>query len=253
MRIVSYNVNGIRAAIKKNLLDWISSDNADVYCFQELKANEEDINQELFEHLGYHCFWFPAAKKGYSGVGVLSKKKPLNIEKGMGIKQADDEGRVIKIEYDNLAIVNTYFPSGSSGDERQDYKMQFLSDYISFTKALIKKHKRLIIAGDYNICHKEIDIHNPIANKNTSGFLPEERAWMDDFFNLGMLDAFRQINMHKDQYTWWSYRANARANNKGWRIDYLNCSQAMQKDIVDAGILPEAVHSDHCPVFLKIK
>lgn len=252
MRIVSYNVNGIRAAIRKGLLDWIAEDDADIYCFQELKANVEDIPTEEFEALGYHCEWFSAQKKGYSGVGVISKKAPKKIIKGMKLEQADFEGRTIQTELDDICLVNTYFPSGSSGEIRQGYKMEFLEDYLGYAKKLKKKHGNLIIVGDYNICHQAIDIHDPIRNKKSSGFLPEERSWMDDFFGAGFIDSFRLINPHPHQYSWWSYRANARVNNKGWRIDYISITEGLRERVSDAGILQDAMHSDHCPIFLEI-
>lgn len=252
MRIVSYNVNGIRAAVRKGLLDWIAQDDADVYCFQELKANAEDIPTQDFEDLGYHCAWFSAQKKGYSGVGIITKKASDNLTYGMKLDQADFEGRTMIAKLDDLCLVNTYFPSGSSGDQRQDYKMEFLSDYLSFAKKLQKKNENLIIVGDYNICHQPIDIHDPVRNKNSSGFLPEERSWMDDFFNAGFIDTFRLVNPHPHQYSWWSYRANARANNKGWRIDYISITESLRQRVSDAGILHDVMHSDHCPIFLEL-
>jgi exodeoxyribonuclease III len=253
MKIISYNVNGIRSAISKGLIDWIKEYDADVYCFQELKANVSDIPTELFEALGYHCYWFSAQKKGYSGVGVISKQKPLDVVYGCGLEQADFEGRVLQLQFENFYLINTYFPSGSSGDERQDYKMQFLNDYLNLLNSkLLIQNSKLLIAGDYNICHQPIDIHDPKSNKDSSGFLPEERAWMDDFFNSGMIDTFRTINPHPHQYSWWSFRANARNNNKGWRIDYINASKNLQDAINDAAILPDVKHSDHCPVMLTL-
>jgi len=252
MRIVSYNVNGIRAAIRKGLLDWIMEDDGDIYCFQELKANEEDIPTEEFEKLGFHCEWFSAQKKGYSGVGIISRQKPNTLKKGMGLEQADFEGRTLQANMNDFKLVNTYFPSGSSGDARQDYKMEFLQDYLRFAKSEMKANKELIIVGDYNICHKPIDIHDPVRNKNSSGFLPEEREWMDNFFDAGFIDTFRLTNPHPHQYSWWSYRANARANNKGWRIDYISVTEGLRDRIEDAGILSDALHSDHCPIFIEI-
>jgi len=252
MRIVSYNVNGIRAAVRKGLLEWIAEDDADVYCFQELKANEEDIPTKEFEQLGYHCEWYSAQKKGYSGVGVVTKQQSKKVVKGMSQKQADFEGRTLQVNLANFKLINTYFPSGSSGLERQDYKMKFLDNYIKFAVDQKKKEKNVIIVGDYNICHKAIDIHDPVRNKNSSGFLPEEREWMDSFFNAGFIDSLRVINPHPHQYSWWSYRANARQNNKGWRIDYISLSESMRERIEDAGILSDVVHSDHCPIFVEI-
>lgn len=253
MKIVSYNVNGIRSAMTKGLIDWIKEDNADIYCFQELKANKEDIDTAAFEAIGYHCYWFSAQKKGYSGVGVISKVKPKEVIYGCGLEQADFEGRVIQLSFKNFNLINTYFPSGSSGDDRQSYKMEFLKDYLDFLRPKLEsKNAKLVVTGDYNICHKEIDIHDPKGNKNSSGFLPEERAWMDQFFETGMIDTFRHINTDPHQYTWWSFRFNSRSKNKGWRIDYLNVSNDLQDKIQHAAIIPDAVHSDHCPVTLEL-
>ncbi len=238
--------------MRKDLIKWMQEDNADVYCFQEIKANEEDIDKEAFAAIGYEGAWFSAQKKGYSGVAILSKSPLENVQKGMGQKQADFEGRVIQAQVDGVDIINTYFPSGSSGDERQAYKMKFLADYLIFGEKLLEEKEHLLVVGDYNICHQPIDIHDPVRNKNSSGFLPEEREWMDDWFNLGFVDTFRQVNPHPHQYSWWSYRANARANNKGWRIDYISCNEELKERISDAGIMQQAVHSDHCPIFVDI-
>ncbi len=238
--------------MRKDLIKWMQEDNADVYCFQEIKANEEDIDKEAFASIGYEGAWFSAQKKGYSGVAILSKSQLENVQKGMGAEQADFEGRVIQAQVDGLDIINTYFPSGSSGDERQAYKMKFLADYLIFGEQLLEEKEHLLVVGDYNICHQAIDIHDPVRNKNSSGFLPEEREWMDDWFNLGYVDTFRQVNPHPHQYSWWSYRANARANNKGWRIDYISCNEELKERISDAGIMQQALHSDHCPIFVDI-
>ncbi len=251
MKIVSYNVNGIRAACTKGLLQWIKEFDADIYCFQELKANKEDIDIAAFEALGYHCYWYSAQKKGYSGVGIITKQKPTKVIYGCGLEKADYEGRVLQLKFDDVHLINTYFPSGSSGDERQDYKMEFLNEYLHTFKKQIET-SNVIIAGDYNICHKTIDIHDPVSNKNSSGFLPEERAWMDSFFATGMTDSFRKINQNPHQYSWWSFRANARNNNKGWRIDYINVSTSLENKITHAAIHPDVKHSDHCPVVLEI-
>ncbi len=253
MKIVSYNVNGIRSALNKGLLDWIKTDNADIYCFQELKANLEDIDTAAFESLGYHGYWYPAQKKGYSGVGIITKLKPNEVYYGCGLEQADVEGRVLQLRFDHFYLVNTYFPSGSSGDERQEYKMVFLNEYLALMQSKFEiPNANLIIAGDYNICHKEIDIHDPKGNKDSSGFLPDERAWMDKLFEAGMVDSFRHMNTDPHQYSWWSYRANARNNNKGWRIDYINVSESMKDKIRQAVIHPDVKHSDHCPVLLEL-
>lgn len=253
MKIVSYNVNGIRSAISKGLIDWVRQENADIYCFQELKAHLSDIDTAAFEALGYHGYWYPAQKKGYSGVGVITKVPPAEVQYGCGLEQADFEGRVLQMRFDSFELINTYFPSGSSGDERQGYKMVFLDEYLNFLNSKLQVPDiKLVVAGDYNICHKEIDIHDPRGNKNSSGFLPEERAWMDRFFENGMVDSFRHVNEDPHQYTWWSFRANARNNNKGWRIDYINVSESLKEKIRHAVIYPDARHSDHCPVMLDL-
>ncbi len=254
MKLISYNLNGVRAALTKGLASFITETNADIYCFQEIKADEVDIDSALFEALGYNCYWYSAQKKGYSGVGIISKKPIAHITKGNGMTKADYEGRTITAELNkDTLLVNTYFPSGSSGQERQDYKMEFLADYYKWLKKISKKYAQVIVVGDYNICHRAIDIHDPRGNKNNSGFLPEERDWMEQLFTTGFTDSFRHLNpdaLH--QYSWWSYRSNARANNKGWRIDYIAITNHLASKIKKAYILPEAKHSDHCPVGVEI-
>ena len=252
LNIISYNVNGIRAAIKKGLVDWLEKNKADIVCIQETKAQPEQIDDSLFEKLGYRCYWYSAKKKGYSGVGILTKIEPDHIEYGSGIALADNEGRILRADFGDLSVMSVYIPSGSSGDERQALKMTFLDDFLSYCKKLKRKKKKLLISGDYNICHKAIDIHNPVSNKNTSGFLPEEREWMDVFFDSGFIDTFRRFNPDPHHYSWWSYRANARNNNKGWRIDYHAATEALSEQLVSAGIFPDAKHSDHCPVHVKL-
>ena len=250
MKVISYNINGIRAAIKKGLIQWIKKINADVICFQEIKANLDQFDEKKFISLGYNCYWNSAQKKGYSGVAILCKKKPNKVIYGMNDSQIDSEGRVLKIEYDNLSIYSVYFPSGSSGELRQKFKIRFLKKFMAFIK---QSYEPTLISGDYNICHKSIDIHDPIRNKNSSGFLPEERKWISDFIDLGFVDTFREINKSANQYTWWSYRALSRARNKGWRIDYHMLSSILQEKILEASILTDVNHSDHCPIYLEIK
>lgn len=252
MRIISYNVNGIRSAITKGLLDWLATDPADVICFQELKSALETIPTERFEALGYHCYWFPAQKKGYSGVGVITKHKPNAVTFGNTFEQSNMEGRVLKLDFDAFDLITAYFPSGSSGEERQLYKYQWLDEFYEYIDELKKEQKPLVICGDYNICHTEIDIHNPKSNKDTSGFLPEERAWMDKWFANGFVDSFRYLHKEPHHYSWWSFRANARANNKGWRIDYISVSAELENTIRQAAIYPDVKHSDHCPVFVDL-
>ena len=250
MRIVSYNINGIRAAIKKGFVNWLSRENYDVVCLQEIKANPEQFDVGLFEDLGYHCYWNPAQKKGYSGVAILSKIRPTNIVFGCNNESIDPEGRVLKIIISDFSIMSCYFPSGTSGDSRQEFKMMFL-DY--FYNYIAENKNNLLVSGDFNICHQAIDIHNPIVNKNSSGFLPEEREWMSNFIELGFIDTFRHCEPLPHNYTWWSYRANSRKRNKGWRIDYHMLSNNLEKKIDYAKILKSVSHSDHCPILLKLK
>lgn len=253
MNIFSYNVNGIRAAERKGLSEWLDGSGADVLLIQETKAQPEQIDESVYQDLGYHCYWHSAEKKGYSGVGILSKSKPDHVEVGCGIDYIDQEGRIIRADFGDLSIMSVYVPSGSSGDARQDLKMKFLADFENYISQLLKERPKLIIGGDFNICHTAIDIHNPKSNKDTSGFLPEERQWVSDFLEVGLIDSFRYFYSEKiDQYSWWSYRANARANNKGWRIDYNMASTALKKDLKNAAIWPDAKHSDHCPVSVEI-
>ncbi len=251
--IISYNINGIRSAISKGLVGWLEEKNPQIVCFQELKAQKEQIPLSLFEELGYHCYWFPAVKKGYSGVAIISKIKPNHVEYGSGIDQSDYEGRVIRADFDSFSVISVYVPSGSSGDDRQAYKMQWLGEFTDYIKKVKVEHPRLIISGDYNICHKPIDIHDPVSNKKSSGFLPEEREWMSNFIDVGFVDTFRQFNEQPHEYSWWSFRANARANNKGWRIDYNMATNEMNGELLGASILQDVAHSDHCPVVLNLK
>lgn len=251
-KIITYNVNGIRSAMSKGWLEWLKAVNPDMLCMQEIKAAPEQIGLLQFEEMGYHTYWYPAEKKGYSGVAIFSKIKPKHVEYGCGQKEYDAEGRIIRADYDTFSLMSAYFPSGSSGEERQAFKMKFLDFFLPYTLNLRKKIPNLIISGDYNICHKPIDIHNPISNKNSSGFLPEERQWMDKFTESGFIDTFRYFNKEPHQYTWWSFRANARAKNLGWRIDYHMATNTLEKKLARSVILPEAKHSDHCPVVLEI-
>jgi len=251
-KIITYNVNGIRSAVSKGLLDWLKATGPDVLCLQEIKANTDQIGLLDFEMLGYNHYWYPAQKKGYSGVAILSKQKPDKVVYGCGIKAYDDEGRVIRADYGAVSVLSVYHPSGSSGDERQAFKMKWLSDFSKFINDLRKERPNLIICGDYNICHKAIDIHNPKSNANTSGFLPEERGWFDSFVGEGYVDTFRHFNNEPHQYSWWSYRANSRSKNLGWRIDYNMVTENLTSKLKRSVILPDALHSDHCPVMVEI-
>jgi exodeoxyribonuclease-3 len=253
MRIVTYNVNGIRAAMGKGLIDWIKQTDPDVLCLQEVKATPEQAGVFELEELGYHHYWYPAQKKGYSGVAIFTKIKPKNVVYGCGIAEYDFEGRVIRADFDDFSVMSVYHPSGSSGDERQAFKMKWLSDYTNYINEVKKTQPNLILSGDFNICHKAIDIHNPKSNANTSGFLPEEREWMEQFINTGFIDTFRHFNQEPHQYSWWSYRAGSRDKNLGWRIDYNLASEGLASRLKRSVILPEAKHSDHCPVLLEIE
>jgi exodeoxyribonuclease III len=251
-KIISYNVNGLRAALKKDLIGWLKSVDPDVFCLQEIKAESHQVEEHLFEEAGYHCFWHSAEKKGYSGVAILSKQKPDHVEFGSGMEKYDKEGRFIRADYGDLSILNVYIPSGSSGEDRQAFKMVFLNDFQNYINDLKKSRKKLIIVGDYNICHQPIDIHNPVSNKNSSGFLPEERAWIDGFIKSGFIDSFRHFNNEPHQYTWWTYRFGARAKNLGWRIDYQMVSESLANRLKNAFVLNTALHSDHCPILLEL-
>ena len=252
VKILSYNVNGIRAALRKDFASWLKTTNADIVCLQEIKANVEQFDESVFTDLGYDCYWNSAKKKGYSGVAILSKTKPKHVEYGCGIAEIDFEGRVLRADFDGFSVMSAYFPSGSSGDIRQAFKMKFLSQFQNYINEVKKDFPKLIISGDYNICHRAIDIHNPQRNKNTSGFLPEEREWMNVFITSGFIDSFRHLNPEPHNYSWWGYRANARAKNLGWRIDYNMISENLLPNLSRSAILSQARHSDHCPVLAEM-
>ena len=251
MKVISYNVNGIRAALNKGLDQWLSAVNADVVCLQEIKATEDQIDKSAFEALGFeHQYYFSAQKKGYSGVAILSKTKPDKVVVGTGFDYMDHEGRNLRADFGDISIMSMYLPSGTNTD-RLDYKFTYMDDFLNYAVNLIKERPKLLVVGDYNICHQAIDIHDPIRNKNVSGFLPEEREWMTRFLDAGFIDSFRHFNEEPHQYTW-SYRANARSNNKGWRLDYAMASEALGVHLKRAVILSEAVHSDHCPILTEL-
>jgi len=252
MRIISYNVNGIRAAISKGFLDWLQVANPDVICLQEIKANEDQIPTNEITAAGYpYQYYFSATKKGYSGVAILSKIEPKKIVYGTGIEHMDFEGRNIRADFDEISVMSLYLPSGTNID-RLDHKFKYMDDFQHYILSLRNTIPNLVICGDYNICHEAIDIHDPVRNKTVSGFLPEERAWLDGFMKTGMIDSFRHFNKEPNHYSWWSYRANARNNNKGWRIDYCLVAQPLENRLKRAVILPEAKHSDHCPVLVEL-
>ncbi|MBW0156060.1 MAG: exodeoxyribonuclease III [Sediminibacterium sp. Gen4] len=254
MRIISYNVNGIRAAMKKGFIDWLATNPADVICLQETKANQEDVDVSAIEKMGYQTFWYSAQKKGYSGVAIFTKIKPDQVLYGNGIDQSDAEGRIIRADFGDITLINAYFPSGTSGEERQTYKYQWLDEFFTYVQELRKKRKKLIVTGDYNIAHTEIDIHDPKGNKKSSGFLPEERAWMDQFLANKWVDTFRHLHPEATgAYSWWSQRfPSVRLQNKGWRIDYISITDTLAPQLKAAAIYPDVKHSDHCPIYAEI-
>lgn len=251
-KFISYNVNGIRAALKKDWMDWLNSVNPDVVCIQETKAHKEQLDLKIFEDAGYKTFWYSAEKKGYSSVAIFSKTEPDHVEYGCGIEKYDAEGRIIRADFGDFSVLSCYFPSGTSGDERQAFKMDFLSDFQKYIDELKKSRPKLLISGDVNICHTAIDIHNPERNKDTSGFKPEEREWVTQFLSSGFIDSFRHLNKEPHNYTWWSYRAGARGKNLGWRIDYHFISENLEAQLKRSVILSEAFHSDHCPLMVEL-
>lgn len=254
LKIITYNVNGIRSALNKGFIDFLEAESPDIVCVQEIKANAGDFDEGQFKQLGYHCYWYSAGKKGYSGVGILSKIEPVHIVRGIGHDMFDNEGRVIRADYNGFSVMSCYFPSGTTGDIRQAVKYQFLDHFYDHIRdhRLSNKDSKLVICGDYNICHQAIDIHDPISNKHSSGFLPEERAWMDKWFETGMIDSFRLHNPQPHAYTWWSFRSAARSRNKGWRIDYISVTSNMRDAVESSGILDSYVHSDHCGSYITI-
>ncbi len=252
-QILSYNVNGIRAAITKGFISWLKDCAPDIICLQETKVSPDQLDSDIFNQLGYYTYWFSAQKKGYSSVAVFTKTKPDNIFYGLGIDKYDCEGRTIRLDFGDITLINSYFPSGTTGDVRQDFKMDYLSDFKKYIDMIKVERPKIIISGDFNICHKPIDINHPERHKNSSGFLPEERAWMDEFLGSGFVDSFREFNTDPNQYSWWSYRAGSRNKNLGWRIDYHLISQSLRSHLIGAEILSNVKHSDHCPVKIDLK
>jgi exodeoxyribonuclease-3 len=252
LSIVSYNVNGIRSAISKGFTDWLAREQFDIVCIQESKARPEDVGTLELEALGYRHFWNSADKKGYSGVAIFTKKEPDFVTDTSGMPAYDNEGRILRADFGDWTLLNCYFPSGTTGEERQGFKMEFLDNFYNWVGELKKTRPKLIIVGDYNIAHQEIDIHDPKGNKKSSGFLPEERAWMTKWFDSGFTDAFRFRNPTLVEYSWWTFRAGARQNNKGWRIDYQSVSDVLRDKIIDVRQMTGVIHSDHCPVLMTI-
>ncbi len=251
--LISYNLNGIRSAINKNFNDWLHHENPDILCVQELKAQPEQIDIAFYESMGYHVILHTAQKKGYSGTAIFTKQKPDTIVIGIGDSRYDNEGRLIRADYGDVTLLNSYFPSGTMGPERQAFKMEYFGEFKKYLAELRKTRTKIIVTGDFNICHKPIDIDKPEKHTKMSGYLPDERAWMDGFAESGFVDTFREFSKDPGRYSWWSHFANSRARNIGWRIDYFWVTDNLQKALTGADILDKVVHSDHCPVTLRMK
>ena len=250
--IYSYNVNGLRSAMNKGFDGWLKEAQPDVLCLQEIKAKEEQIDTAAFDRIGYRQYWYPAQKAGYSGVAILCKDKPDKVVYGMGIEKYDAEGRMIRADFGDLSVLSVYFPSGTSGEQRQAFKMEFLDDFLQWAQALRKERPNLLFSGDYNIAHSDIDINFPRKHDKMSGFLPDERAWVDQYLAHGYVDTFRMFHDEPEKYSWWSYRQQARSKNLGWRIDYHTATDVLAHRIKDASILHTVVHSDHCPITVTV-
>lgn len=248
MKIYSWNVNGIRAIKNKGFIEWISEEQPDILCVQETKIQENQIVDELKNIEGYYSYFSCAEKKGYSGVATYTKQRPISVTYGIGVERFDNEGRILITEFEKFTLFNIYFPNGQRDEERLNYKMDFYDELLAYCEMLKLKGKKLIICGDYNTAHKEIDLKNPKANEKYSGFLPIERAWMDKFLSYGYVDTFRYIHGSEIKYSWWSYRFKAREKNVGWRIDYFFVTEELLSELKEANILNDVVGSDHCPV-----
>ena len=252
MNLISYNVNGIRAAIKKGLLDWLTTINVEIVCLQETKADQDQIEIEDFRKMVYHVYWNPAKKRGYSGVAVLTKIIPHNITMGLGKQKLDHEGRLIKLDFKTFSLLNVYLPSGSSGVERQAFKLEYLKAFFEYIEQVKKTTSNITICGDFNICHEPVDIHNPNSNKNSPGFTPVEREWLSKLLGYGFTDTFRYYNKEPHNYSWWSLRSKSREKNLGWRIDYFLASDSMKKMLKSASLMHDVYYSDHCPISLEL-
>ncbi len=251
MRVVTFNANGIRSAARKGFFDWLPDINADIVCIQETKAQIDQLSDPVFHPADFHCHYYDAVKKGYSGTAIYCRQTPDNIKKGLGFEVADTEGRYIQADFGNLSLASLYLPSGSSGDDKQLRKMEFMKQYMRHMKKLKKQGRDFIVCGDWNICHKEIDIKNWKANQKNSGFLPEERQWLDELYdNVGFVDAFRLVRTEPELYSWWSNRGQARANNVGWRLDYQVVTPSIAKKVTSADIYRDISFSDHAPVII---
>jgi len=251
MRIITLNCNGIRAAARKGLFNWLATVDADIVCLQETKAQIDQLTDPIFHPDNFHSYYFDADKKGYAGTALYCRAKPSKITKGLGFEIADSEGRYLQADFNGFSVASLYLPSGSAGEERQARKLAFMGQFMQHMKMLRNDDREYIICGDWNICHKEIDLKNWKANKKNSGFLPEERQWLDElYYELGFIDAFRMVNQEADQYSWWSNRGQARAKNVGWRLDYHVISSGLRNKVMSAEIYTDQNFSDHAPVIL---
>jgi len=253
VRIVSWNVNGLRAVHRKGFLEWFLEDKPDILCLQEIKATEDQLPRKLRSVNGYHSYFNSAERKGYSGVALYSTINPEIIETGLGTEKFDNEGRVQIADYDDFVLLNIYFPNGKMSDDRLKYKLDFYDAFLDYVNDLRDEGRNLVICGDLNTAHKEIDLARPKENSNISGFLPVERAWIDKFLDNGYVDTFRMFNKEPEQYTWWSYRTRARERNVGWRLDYFFVNEEFKKKIKDSYILSDVMGSDHCPIGIEIE
>ena len=252
IQLVSWNVNGIRAAFRKGFTGWLKTAQPDVVCLQETKAREEQVTKELEAIKGYHNYFVSGKKPGYSGVALFSKEKPQSLESSFGALRFDDEGRIIRADYGAFILFNIYFPNGKASPERLQYKMDFYEAFLKEMQKLLKKDRKIIICGDVNTAHSAIDLARPRENEKVSGFLPQEREWIDRFLNAGFVDILRQFHPEPGQYTWWDLKSGARARNVGWRIDYFYVSENLKKQVKNAQIFPEVPGSDHCPIGLEL-
>jgi exodeoxyribonuclease-3 len=253
MKLISWNVNGIRAADRKGLFDWFKVESPDVLCLQEIKALPEQVPPHLRNMPGYHIYWNSAERKGYSGVATFTKKQPISVKKGFGIDKFDNEGRILVTEFSSFTLFNIYFPNGKKNQERLDYKLGFYDTFLAYADNLKAGGKNIVVCGDFNTAHKEIDLARPKQNEHISGFLPVERAWIDTFIDHGYVDTFRHFNKEPDHYSWWDMKSRARERNVGWRIDYFFVNKEFMSSVKKAFILHDVTGSDHCPVGIEIK
>ena len=253
MQILSWNVNGIRAADRKGFFEWFKKESPDILCLQEIKAVPEQVPPHLRNTPGYHIFWSSAERKGYSGVATFTREKPIEVKKGFGIEKFDREGRILVMEFSSFTLFNVYFPNGKKNRERLDYKLKFYDTFLAYADNLKSKSKDIVVCGDFNTAHKEIDLARSKENAHISGFLPIERAWIDTFIDHGYVDTFRHFNKEPNQYSWWDMKTRSREKNVGWRIDYFFVNKEFISNVKKAVIMQEVMGSDHCPVGIEIE